>query len=683
MTTLNVSHLILRCYPERAPWDLIPTSMLACSDISSLSIQYALPERLQRAALAQAQRTGLNPFHRKSWNNPYVLDNESVGCTSPTPIMEFGSPLPPAHPSPPDAIIIGEVIHTNPATGCIVCTCRVQGQTETRILKLFTGKEAQQRFQAEVAAHVRLSRMADGDSVGAVPQYHGWVEIEYHLLQSMVNLPGSSQSLRMSVDAHGVRGARGILMEDLTRGKTLSIDNIDAKTAHTVLKSLHAVHRVHVVHGQLTRHNVLVLPSEQRVVWLGFSHAVCRPHEDETELTRRLLLAELAEGWDLVYTRLLADSLIGFKADENQSLIDPKTLSVAYSRITPVESAARPRPASISIQDEIITLLLSYPEVDIFSWSPPVYNLIPQPRLDHRYDDQDFLDALKATLWEKNHLDQWHGMCPLLIEWSQFECGIKTFEEYKPPQSIPQLSSDTTIEFLAHVFPRGNHPLIRVRIGTEERVLKIFSKEKREGYNDVIDAKERFEAELDAYAHLVHYGASASGAVPHCYGWIELSPAHVYDAIKLIKKTRERGFEPEEEPLWVSPIFDDGTLSRALVLECLPDSEAISLKNTTHEIAELAMRALGHVHRAYVLHGDLTNLDNIRVVLGDGPLRVIILDFDHSNTHRGGGLNRLRLLSELRDMWGTFFEIIIPQQRIFCQRDHPHEGASMVGGSGH
>ena len=68
-----------------------------------------------------------------------------------------------------------------------------------------------------------------------------------------------------------------------------------------------------------------------------------------------------------------------------------------------------------------------------------------------------------------------------------------------------------------------------------------FSKDRHPDVEDYKTAKQRFEIERDAYAHLLHYGACEYGAVPRCYGWIELSAAHVYDALSMIRQTRERG----------------------------------------------------------------------------------------------------------------------------------------------
>lgn len=119
-----------------------------------------------------------------------------------------------------------------------------------------------------------------------------------------------SPSLRRIVAGHGVQSAKGILLEDLAKAEVLSIHNVTQELANQVLHSLYNVHKAHVLHGSASeRHNVLVIPTKRRAVWVGFSHSVSHwsSVDKSVMISKQGLLAEMAKGWNLLYQRLVSN----------------------------------------------------------------------------------------------------------------------------------------------------------------------------------------------------------------------------------------------------------------------------------------------------------------------------------------------------------------------------------------
>ncbi|CDO77673.1 hypothetical protein BN946_scf184969.g24 [Trametes cinnabarina] len=116
----------------------------------------------------------------------------------------------------------------------------------------------------------------------------------------------------------------------------------------------------------------------------------------------------------------------------------------------------------------------------------------------------------------------------------------------------------------------------------------------------------------------------------------------------------------------VSPVFEDyREPAAALILEYLPNSEALGIQNLTPQRADMALRALSHVHEAHVLHGDVWKSRNILFVRdGDSGLeRVALVDFDHPTDPVRGEVSRVSLLKELSDTWILFYNYMV---RLMC-----------------
>ncbi|KAI0780376.1 hypothetical protein BD413DRAFT_496622 [Trametes elegans] len=650
---LNLSSVVLPCYPEQPIWPESPfTSPADVERPGAFSPCKYFPPELQESALKQALATKLNPYHFICWHNPYKLDMSTL-TDDDLPALVSPPGFQPLRRASTEmqSLTFLKVLHVG--TNTIVSRICI-GDT-TFALKLFFGNDGSARFVRECTAYAHFNHFNLAEA-GAVPGCSGWLELDTHVvLGAFAKLGNAPVHWRES-------SLKGILLEDLTGGESLSIHNAtDNGVAEQVMRSLRKIHTAHVMHGSITPTNVIVFTAKPRAVWVGFSHSACNNHQDIglAKVSRTSLLAELAAGWDLLFAKLVPDSLIGFERDEDT--VDPETICgpVVHHREPPIP--LRPRVPASSVEEEIACRLLAYPEANVFSWDPPLAHLTPPPKYDHQFDTPEFLreNAIAYDEYLDNSLSRWYGNCPLLIYDRDTANKAPPFKEYAAPAPVTKLSSQTAIEFLEHIAPWSNHPLMRVRIGNEERLLKIFSSGRVPGRRDSKSNKERFKLELEAYGHLIQYGACTLGP-----------------------RTRGSGFEyrnshgVREEPAWVYPIFDDGSFASALVLEYFPNTEAISWDTLTPSRADLALRALSCVHGAYVLYQDYETLSNFLIVPAtlERPERVVVIDFDHALTPPNLKVARMTLLNELITVWGMFYNTMLPNRRMFCPEPvHPHK----------
>lgn len=132
-----------------------------------------------------------------------------------------------------------------------------------------------------------------------------------------------------------------------------------------------------------------------------------------------------------------------------------------------------------TVEAEIEAIISAYPEKNLLDWNPPIYNIIPEPRDDHKYDSAELLSA--AQEWQARWTDdnlffKWHGRCPILLQDHQrFAQSGTTFEDYHAPPPLPQIPMDPEMEILECLRETGPHPLLRVHLRGEERLLKVVS----------------------------------------------------------------------------------------------------------------------------------------------------------------------------------------------------------------
>ncbi|KAI0660228.1 hypothetical protein C8Q70DRAFT_1053441 [Cubamyces menziesii] len=653
----NFSSHILKFYPETSPWDLTPEIFSVRPKQTAPCLDF--PDSLKPAALEQAKKSKLNPFHFMCGRNPFVLDMPPPpDATIPVTVSEAVPPLMSWSVSGDVQYEFVDELHVGDS-GLVY---RIRAGHDVRVFKLHIGQDASIRFRTEMDAYAYL---ASRNVVEVIPQCFGWIELGF-LLECARGVPSR---LLAVLREEKISVMRGLVFEDLVDAQRLSVHNISLDVGESALQALHQFHSAYILHGKPVKDNVLVFPETKRVVWVGFSHAVC-----QGSVTREALLAELAEGWAFIYQRLVPDGFIGW--EPGPDAIDPRTLvdDVAPVLIQPTHH----RPSKPTIKEETVAILASYPDINLFSWDPPIFHLTPGPRRDHQYDTDEFLEAVKVEHRQHtfNPFGKWYGPCPCRIDEPDIFTGgpDERCVHGASVQVIPirQIPTETQVEFVEYLKYSSNHPLLRVRIGSAEYLLKIFSMNWK-GKKNHAACKPRFMTERDAYSHLTHHGACAAGAVPQCHGWFELSRAHVDNANAAIR----RAYADEPPPWLVSPVFEDGSPSAAIVLEYLPESEEITLDNVTPARAELAVRSLSRVHCSYVVHGDVTNMKNLRLIRGHGdtPDRVVVLDFDHSrmSSWKRAWPLRIRFYNELMTLWAHLYSWMIPMQRTYCKATkHPH-----------
>ncbi|KAL1939310.1 hypothetical protein VTO73DRAFT_10113 [Trametes versicolor] len=699
ITTLNMSSVFLQSYPETSPWDMDTvgvTDLHPPPEVLRPTI-CPLDARVKALALAQAQRTGVNPFYFMCSSNPFFLDNWDLEKAV-LPLKGYQVPRAlPFLETSPGLISDLEEIHMGDGQ----CMLRVKLDGEPRVLKLFmeaedTGSagDSPSGFRRELDAYTLLVHYGVCES-GAVPKCYGWLRLNLDVVQSFAPRLGSPLSpvvtflvdTMLSVAGHCWRG---LILEDLSGFVPLSIHNISGTVASSALKALCQVHSAFVQHGNLARQHVMLLPQTGRVIWIGFSGASC----GEGSVSRQSLFHELAQTWSLLYQKLLPDAFIGFDDDSVTGAALWKRKMVANPSHCSSGVGSLQRVPQRTVEAEIEAIISAYPEKNLLDWNPPIHNIIPEPKDDHKYDSAELLSA--AQEWQARWTDdnlffKWHGRCPILLQDHQrFAQSGTTFEDYHAPPPLPQIPMDPGMEILECLRQTGPHPLLRVRLRGEERLLKVDLQysggwwdpdiASYESYLSSLayrTSQQRFEIEKSAYAHLVHYGVCDAGAVPVCYGWMEMSEGHIAQANTLIAATmKDFSFTGwRYRPPFIDPIFVDGSPAAALVLEYIPDAEVLQARNITYELAASAMRAFTRIHGAYVLHGDVPSESKNILVAKGNPSRVVVVDFDHALDL---SLSRERLVrgdfrKELQDIWIMLYSYMLPDQRTECALPHPHD----------
>lgn len=158
-------------------------------------------------------------------------------------------------------------------------------------------------FWREVEAYAHLLHYGV-DKTGVVPHCYGWLDLSEEDLDKIDALPASGPELQPLRRTR--RAPKGVLLEYFEDAQVLSIDTVTHGLANTALKGLYSIHAAYVKHGDVSRHNILLLPNG-RVVWIDFDHSVCAS-EQNTDLRpdRKSLLYELSRAWHLFYCVLVS-----------------------------------------------------------------------------------------------------------------------------------------------------------------------------------------------------------------------------------------------------------------------------------------------------------------------------------------------------------------------------------------
>ncbi|OSD08689.1 hypothetical protein PYCCODRAFT_1473256 [Trametes coccinea BRFM310] len=283
-----------------------------------------------------------------------------------------------------------------------------------------------------------------------------------------------------------------------------------------------------------------------------------------------------------------------------------------------------------------LALLERYLEEDLWAMEIPPYNLKPYPPREDG-DTPEFRAAAceVAQRTGVNPLERSYGSCPFIL-------------------------TDVRVLRIGVEMPfNANTPVFKVRVGDDLRLLKIFRNKEvsLQFYYKPQDAPPhpmiRFASEIEAYAHLQHYGACDAGAVPKCFGWLELTSDDL-EAIAALPVVAEE---------W-RYIKEDELPPKALLLEWFEGAQQLSIDNVTPAIADAGLRALYRVHASFVMHGDV-HRRNILVLPGG---RVVWIDFDAAfaacESTPDNPMRRQELFCELHRAWVFFYGELLPDKRI-------------------
>lgn len=159
----------------------------------------------------------------------------------------------------------------------------------------------------------------------------------------------------------------------------------------------------------------------------------------------------------------------------------------------------------------------------------------------------------------------------------------------------------------------------------------------------------RFRKEVEAYAHLLHYGVDKAGVVPHCYGWLDLSDEDL-DKIDGLPV-----FEESE----LQPLQGTRRNPKGVLLEYFEDTKILSIDTVTYELGEIALKGIHAIHSAYVKHGDISRR-NLLLLPNN---RIVWIDFDHSvcasERNKKYRPDRKALLRELSETWCIFYGTLV------------------------
>ncbi|GJE84566.1 hypothetical protein PsYK624_006420 [Phanerochaete sordida] len=298
---------------------------------------------------------------------------------------------------------------------------------------------------------------------------------------------------------------------------------------------------------------------------------------------------------------------------------------------------------------------------------PPIFNLVPPGDPAAHHDTPELKKAALdiATRTGINLLRHMYGQFPLILTYLDEDTAIENplpLTQYQRPPPLAKANFPDDVEFIRQINEGGATPIFLVKTEDNLRLLKMFPAfgpvpesyrpSRRPDSGRPVDPMRPFMREKEAYAHLQHGGVCEKGYVPQCYGWVELTQAHV-EAIARAVPGLVYGDGQDLDDLLDKAY--EGLFPKGILIEYFPDAQVLSTRNVTRELAEKAVPSLYAIHAAYVLHGDVQQ-HNI-LLLPDG--RVIWIDFDSSMCGSDPRLHRHNLFLELQGGWSIFYRRLV------------------------
>jgi RIO-like serine/threonine protein kinase len=203
------------------------------------------------------------------WKNVPKIDDENypviarVGGVHWTDVsITETEPLPPL----PDSCVFSNPQHLKTTLHSHIYRCKLDYEDDSydTIIKLFP--KGHKKFYTNEVNSYRLLYHFDVPAERIVPQIYGIIPtVNKKLLKKMLqdSIPE---------DAPISLPASAVVMEFID-GESPSRENMTPKLAKRILYGLQCINEAHILHHDAFARNILVLPAEERAVWIDFSSA--------------------------------------------------------------------------------------------------------------------------------------------------------------------------------------------------------------------------------------------------------------------------------------------------------------------------------------------------------------------------------------------------------------------------
>ena len=161
------------------------------------------------------------------------------------------------------------------------------GSSITAVMKAFI-REHVQELRQEVAAYKIFFSCNVKQIVPQLYAYKVWTRREWNQ---------KFPSLRLESETGESKGKiTTLFLEYIANAETISPDNVSTMIAAKALAAMESIHELGIMHGDIHKHNLLIVPTTGRIVWIDFSAAVT-----PVDRLEKWLAFELKGVVDLVY----------------------------------------------------------------------------------------------------------------------------------------------------------------------------------------------------------------------------------------------------------------------------------------------------------------------------------------------------------------------------------------------
>ncbi|CAG8014920.1 unnamed protein product [Penicillium salamii] len=180
----------------------------------------------------------------------------------------------------------------------------------------------------------------------------------------------------------------------------------------------------------------------------------------------------------------------------------------------------------------------------------------------------------------------------------------------------------SSFQFIHEIASSDSSSIFEVDLDGQKYALKLFHNNGDPGYAENGRDLDRFRCESQAYEKLLDSDACTRGFIPKIYGQLDqIDPADFHPILRHFAQDK---YKP-----------------RALLLEYLPNAEALNCVNYLEALYHQAVEGMKEIHKAGVHHRDIYPR-NILVVREDSEKpRLVWIDFDVATTFTNFGPEQL------------------------------------------